>query len=165
MIISDLRREDNYQEYLRLLNNPNYVDVLFDDVSGGMSAIHRDHQFDSQIGVFGIKKGDYERIAVNTLRDRGHAVILESEIAPDGIMSPDGFIDGTIMDIKAIEGHGKWAIKDKLHIATKRGVPRKVLVLPVYQADHDLYHRVHLVRMALGYHQRQGHERCVGDAL
>ena len=135
MIISDLRREDNYQEYLRLLNNPNYVDVLFDDVSGGVSAVHRDHQFDSQIGAFRIKKGDYEKIAVNTLRDRGHAVILESEIAPDGIMSPDGFIDGTIMDIKAIEGHGKWAIKDKLHIATKQGASCVIL----YFHDKELY--------------------------
>lgn len=45
------------------------------------------------------------------------------------------------------------------------GVSRKVLVFPVNQADYDLYHRVHLVRMALGNHQCQGHEGGVGDAL
>ena len=44
-------------------------------------------------------------------------------------------------------------------------VERKVLVFPVNQADYDLYHRVHLVRMALGNHKCQGHEGGVGDAL
>lgn len=44
-------------------------------------------------------------------------------------------------------------------------VSRKVLVFPVNQADYDLYHRVHLVRMALGNHKCQGHEGGVGDAL
>ena len=135
MIINDLHREDNYQEYLRLRNDPNYSDVIFDDVSGGVSAVHRNHQFDSQIGAFGIKKGDYEKISVNILRERGHAVILESETAPDGIMSPDGFIDGIIMEIKAVEGQGKWAIKDKLHIATRQGASCVIL----YFHDKKLY--------------------------
>lgn len=40
-------------------------------------------------------------------------------------------------------------------------VSRKNLVFPVNQADYDLYHRVHLVRMALGNHNEGG----VGDAL
>lgn len=46
-----------------------------------------------------------------------------------------------------------------------RACLRKVLVFPVNQADYDLYHRVHLVRMALGNHKCQGHEGGVGDAL
>ena len=127
MIISDQQREENYQEYLRLLNDPNYYDVSYDNRSGGVSAVHKDHQFDSQIGTFGIKKGENEKISVKILRDRGHAVILESEKAPDGIMSPDGSIDGIIMDIKAVEGLGKWAIKDKLHIAARQGASYVVL--------------------------------------
>lgn len=135
MIISDQQREDNYQEYLRLLKDPNYHDVCFDNRSGGVSAVHHDHQFDSQIGAFGIKKGDYEMLSLKVLRDRGHAVILESEIAPDGIMSPDGSIDGIIMDIKAVEGHGKWAIKDKLHIAARQGASCVIL----YFHDTQLY--------------------------
>ncbi len=36
----------------------------------------------------------------------------------------------------------------------KQGSFAKCSVLPVYQADHDLYHRVHLVSVTLGYHQR-----------
>ena len=135
MMISDQQREENYQEYLRLLQDPYYYDVTFDNLSGGVSAVHRNHQFDSQIGAYGIKKGDYEKISVKALRERGHAIILESEVAPDGIMSPDGSIDGVIMDIKAVEGHGKWAIKDKLHIATRQGASCVIL----YFHDKTLY--------------------------
>ncbi len=44
MIVSDQQRDENFQEYLRLLNDPNYYDVTFDEKSGGVSAIHKDHQ-------------------------------------------------------------------------------------------------------------------------
>ena len=60
MIVSDQQREENFQEYLRLLNNPDYVDVTFDEQSGGVSAIHLDHKFDKQMGPFGRRRGDYE---------------------------------------------------------------------------------------------------------
>ena len=53
MIVSDQQREENFQEYLRLLNNPDYVDVTFDEQSGGVSAIHRNHRFDKQMGPDG----------------------------------------------------------------------------------------------------------------
>ena len=72
MIISDQQREENFQEYQRLLNDPNYYDVSFDEQSGGVSAIHRDHKFDSVLGAFGIKVGEYEKFVVNALRQRGH---------------------------------------------------------------------------------------------
>lgn len=122
MILSDQQKEENFQEYLRLRQDPNYYDVTFDDKSGGVSAIHREHRFDSSMGLYGIKKGDYERLVVKALVKRGHVVRLESELAPEGVKSPDGSLDGTIMDIKTVERNGKWAIKDKIHIATKQGV-------------------------------------------
>ena len=50
MIISDQEREENFQEYLRLSKDPNYYDVTFDEQSGGISAIHKDHRFDKQRG-------------------------------------------------------------------------------------------------------------------
>ena len=127
MIISDQQREENFQEYLRLSKDPNYYDVTFDEQSGGISAIHKDHRFDSEIGAFGIKIGQYERLAVDVLRRRGHSVILESELAPNGVKTPDGSLDGVVMDIKAIERNGKWAVKDKLHGAVKQGVEHVVL--------------------------------------
>lgn len=127
MIISDEQREENFQEYVRLLNNRDYYDVTFDEKSGGMSAVHINHQFDAQVGPFGIKKGDYEKYSVRILRERGFCIILESEAAPDGIKTPDGVIDGIIMDIKAVEGRGKWSIKDKFHDAVKKSVECVVL--------------------------------------
>ena len=126
---------ENYQEYLRLKNNPDYLDVTFDEQSGGLSAIHKKHRFDKQMGVFGIKKGDYERIAIEVLRKGGHQIFLESELAPNGVKTPDGNFDGAVMDIKAVEGNGKWAIKDKLHDATKQGVTCVIL----YFHNKDLY--------------------------
>lgn len=122
MIISEEQREENFQEYLRLLKDPDYYDVYFDEQSGGVSAIHKDHQFDKKTGPFGIRKGDYERNSVTLLRKKGHHILLESELAPEGIKTPDGLIDGVRMDIKAVEGYGKWAIKDKFYDAIKKGV-------------------------------------------
>ena len=134
-MISDQQREDNFQEYLRLLKDPNYCDVTFDERSGGISAIHKEHYFDKSVGPFGVQKGEYERITVDTLRERGHLVYLESEKAPDGVKTPDGIIDGQVMEIKAIEGTGRWAIKDKLHAATKQ----KAECVVLYFHKKELY--------------------------
>lgn len=129
-MISDQQREENFQEYLRLREDPNYYDVSFDEKSGGVSAVHKEHYFDKNVGPFGIPKGEYEKITVNTLRKRGHLIYLESENAPDGVKTPDGVLDGQIMEIKAIEGIGKWAIKDKFHSATKQKAECVVLYFP-----------------------------------
>ena len=130
MIISDQQREENFQEYLRLLNDPNYVDVSFDEQSGGVSAVHIKHRFDSKIGAFGIRKGEYELRAADCLRKRGHFVLLESELAANGIKTPDGILDGHIMEIKAVEHVGKWIIKKKFHAATKQLAESLVLYFP-----------------------------------
>jgi hypothetical protein len=135
MIISDQQRAENFQEYLLLLQDPNYFDVTFDDQSGGVSAIHIKHRFDNKTGVYGIKKGDYEKRALENLRKRGHVIRLESELAPNGVKTPDGTINGAIMDIKAVEGMGKWSIKDKFHDATKQCVECVVL----YFHDKSLF--------------------------
>lgn len=127
MDLPDSQRLENYQEYILLSQNPLYTDVIFDYESGGVSAIHRDHRFDPAIGAFGLKVGEYEKIVVNLLRRRGHCVILESESAPIGVKTPDGWLDGLVMDIKSTDGNGKWAIKDKFHGALKQGAECVVL--------------------------------------
>ena len=127
MIVSEQQREENFEEYLRLLKDPNYVDVSFDQETGGVSAVHRHHKFDIEKGPFGVTVGDYERIAVNILRKRGHSITLESEVAPQGVKTPDGLIDGLVMDIKATNSTGKWAIKEKLHRAAKQGAECVIL--------------------------------------
>ena len=76
MIVCDQQREENFQEFLRLLKDPNYYDVTFDKLSGGVSAVHKDHQFDKKMGPFGIRKGDYEINAVAILRRRGNYILV-----------------------------------------------------------------------------------------
>ena len=127
MIVSNQQREENFQEYLRLLHDPNYYEVVFDDDSGGVSAIHREHIFDSKKGVFGVPLGEYERNVITCLRKKGHLITLESESAPIGVKTPDGFLDGEIMDIKATDSMGKWSIKKKLHIAASQGAKCAIL--------------------------------------
>ena len=116
--------------YRRLLLDKDYVDVRFDILSGGVSAIHKYHRFDQQSGPYGIKRGEYERIVVETLRRKGHVVILGSERAAAGIKTPDGTLNGAIMDIKTVESVGRWAIKDKLHAATKQRIDTLILFFP-----------------------------------
>ena len=127
MIISDRQREENFQEYLRLLEDPNYENATFDEQSGGVSAVHIKHKFDSEIGAFGIKKGEYEKQSLSILRQRGHIVLLQSELAENGVKTPDGILDGSILEIKAIERVGKWIIKKKIRTATKQRAESLVL--------------------------------------
>jgi hypothetical protein len=94
MITIDQQREENFQEYLRLLQDPNYVEVTFDYESGGVSAIHREHKFDKQYGPFGYARGQYERDVVDLLRNRGYYIILlpEESMIPNK-KSCDAIID------------------------------------------------------------------------
>ncbi|MBQ6081533.1 MAG: hypothetical protein IJS70_09480 [Bacteroidales bacterium] len=132
---SDLQREENYNEYLRLLQNDDYLGVTYDEVSGGVSAVHKYHQFDKQKGAFGIRRGDYERIVVNVLRNEGHRIVLESEMSVQGIKKCDGLLDDIPMEIKSIEGRGTWTISTKLLEAEKQHAKCVVLFFP----KADLY--------------------------
>ena len=107
---SDLQREENYNEYLRLIQNDDYVDVTYDEQSGGMSAVHTKHKFAKQKGAYGMHQGDYERDALHVLRKCGHRIVLGAETNTPGIKSFDGFLDDVPMEIKAIEGRGTWTI-------------------------------------------------------
>lgn len=118
--------------YLQLKNDTQYKDVIFDEKSGGMSAVHKLHKFSSAKSLLDQtkKQGDYEKEATNALRRKGHVVILASENADTGIKTPDGYLDGLLMDIKSFEGTGKWKVKDKLKEATIQGVDTVVLYFP-----------------------------------
>lgn len=127
---SDLRREDNYNEYLRLQQNDDYVDVTFDEESGGMSAVHKFHKFDKQKSLYAAHRGDYERHVVNVLRGSGDRVVLESEISSSGVKVCDGLLNDIPMEIKAVEGMGTWTICTKLHEADKQHAQGVVLYFP-----------------------------------
>ena len=129
MMISDEQREENFQEYLRLLKDPDYYDVYFDEQSGGVSAIHKEHQFDKSIGPFNIKRGLYELMSVNALVRTGHCFILGPELSTglDVCKASDGLLDGISAEIKAVESCGRWAIRTKLMKARKQGAAIVIL--------------------------------------
>ena len=74
------RIEANRIEYERLLKDENYTDVRFNPNNGALLAIHKEHYFDPTIGIFGIQRGDYEKIASEVLFEYGMSIILNSEI-------------------------------------------------------------------------------------
>ena len=127
---SYLQREENYNEYLRLLQNDDYVDVTYDEASGGMSAVHTKHKFAKQKGAYGMRQGDYELIVLDVLKKSGHRIVLDAESNTPGMKSFDGFIDDVPMEIKAIEGRGTWTICTKLRQAEKQRAQCVVLYFP-----------------------------------
>lgn len=131
MVVSNQRWCENYQEYLRLVVDRNYLGVTFDECSGGMSAIYCEHMFDKQIGPFGYCRGQYEIDAVDVLRSHGHQIILQSEY-PKGkcVRICDALYDGHPAEIKAIEGDGKNAVRTKIFNAVRQGASILILVFP-----------------------------------
>lgn len=128
---SYLQREENYNEYLRLLQNDDYVEVTFDEQSGGTSAVHKLHKFDKQRGPYGMRRGDYERAVLEVLRKNGFRIVLESELSIQGTKKCDGYLDDTPMEIKSIEGQGTWTVSTKLLEAGKQHAECVVLFFPV----------------------------------
>lgn len=128
-------KEENYQEFLRLINNPDYYEVAFDERSGGVSGIHRGHKFDKQIGPFGYRRGEYEKMVCSVLRRNGYRVLLESERSRDNVKNNDGLLNDLPMDIKSVESNGIWSISSKLREAEKQGARVVILYFP----DPTLY--------------------------
>ena len=131
MEISNPRREENYQEYLLLKNNSDYSFVTFDELSGGVSAVHIEHCFDKQMGPFGCSRGQYELDVMIILRRNGYSVLLESEF-PKGkrVKVCDARINGVSAEIKTVESNGRWAIRTKIHTAIMQGAELLVLFFP-----------------------------------
>ena len=127
---SDYSREENYNEFLRLSQSEDYSEVAYDEESGGVSAVHRLHKFDKQMGAGSLRRGDYERFVLDVVRKHGHRIILEAETNTPGIKSHDGFLDDVPMEIKAIEGTGAWSISTKLRHAENQHAKCVVLYFP-----------------------------------
>lgn len=127
---SDYQREENYNEYLRLLQNKDYLDVTFDEKSGGVSAVHKYHKFDKQQGAYGYRRGDYERQALEVLRRSGFRVVLESEISSQEMKRYDGYLNDRPLEIKSVEGAGTWTISTKLRNAVKQHALCVALLYP-----------------------------------
>ena len=132
---SDYQREENCDEYLRLLQNSDYQEVTFDEESGGVSAVHRRHKFDKQQGAFGMRRSDYERVVLDVLRRNGYRAVLSEETNDPGVKSCDGYLNDLPMEIKSVEGTGLWSISKKLRYAEKQHA--QILVL--YYPNEEIY--------------------------
>ena len=120
--------DEHHKEYMDLSKNPDYNEVKFDWGSGGIKATHKDHRFESQIGCFGIERGEYEKYARDALFRKGYSVILQKEDTNSGTVQPDGFLNGVLMDIKGVEGNPMWSIN--------RACTQKVETCILYFHDH-----------------------------
>lgn len=127
MEANEQQRSENFQEYLHLLKNPDYMDVTFDDKSGGVSAIHRNHRLDKQQSPSGEKRGNYEIKTIDLFRKIGHSMILLGESTEFGLKQHDGLLDGIPCEIKAVEQMGRWTIRTKIGNAVKQGAAIIVL--------------------------------------
>ncbi|MDR3188337.1 MAG: hypothetical protein LBT94_04025 [Prevotellaceae bacterium] len=138
---AELQRIDgNRMEYIRLKNDSRYTNVKFNENTGGLLAIHKEHHFDPTVGRFGIPRGDYERIAAEVLYSYGRSVVLQSEQLEENEKTPEGLLDGNIFDIKGVEGRGKTAIKHKLAEASLQGC--KTIVLYFHENNTFLLQRI-----------------------
>lgn len=131
----DLRLEENYNEFLRLLQDDDYLDVTHDEASGGVSAIHKGHRLDKSLGPNREKRGSYELRTVEALRRDGHSIILLKESGEVGVKQYDGLLDGIPCEIKAVEMMGRWTIRTKIANAIRQGA--KCVVL--YFQDASLF--------------------------
>ena len=132
-------KNKNRDIYNELLKNPDYYNVKYDEVSGGVYGIHKGHNFDSIIGVLGIQRGDYEKNIADVLFKKGHIIIFQNEQKPMGTKSYDATVDGVNSEIKGIEKQGKYTVKNALEKANKQEA-RTVLLyfhdITIYSSEY-----------------------------
>lgn len=125
------RIEKRRAEFEKLLANKDYLDVAFDEKTGGLKATHRLHSFDKVTGK-------YEKEAQNILYSQGHSIILEKELADkgeqiiDGIKHIDGTLDFIPMDISTIKGTGNDTIKRAL----KHSIEKNAKIAVLYYTEN-----------------------------
>ena len=130
--VKDINLE-NKEEYIReakvrfdAYNTEDWIKAGFDENSGGYMTYHKKHHFDPTIGIFGIPRGDYEKITSKILMKYGMKVELSSE-KPSDNKKPDGLLNDKIFDIKAVEGTGKENVLKDIKDASKKGAETVVL--------------------------------------
>ena len=115
----------NKELYRRLKEDKNYDHVKYDRASGGMSASHKEHNFD-KVG------GKYELTTQKVGRRNGHAVILEKEGGGDiGQRFTEGIWDGLLFEVAGVEtGTDNNTLRGLEHCADKRTTEVAILVFP-----------------------------------
>lgn len=134
--LKQCRYATNRELYKRYNGDPDYSDVKFNRETGGMTAIHKDHNFDKN-------GGEYEKNVMNIGYNIGHSVILESE--RNGKWR-ERFTDG-LWDDKKFEIAGcETAIANNIlsrikHCASKRNTAVAILYYPKGGFDQAVLNR------------------------
>lgn len=117
--------EERRQLYLKYKEDPEYKDVEFNEKTGGVKAIHKEHNLDD-------KKGFYELNAQNAGYYNGHSVILEKEDhATLNKKNTEGLWDGLKFEIAGAESAKDNNIRNALkHCAKKEEAEIAVLYFP-----------------------------------
>lgn len=116
--------EERRKEYEQYKNDPDYLDVDFDEETGGLKATHKLHNFD-KIG------GEYEKDVQKAGYNAGHSVIFTSEKGkPDGEKYTEGIWDGLTFEIGSSCGTGKGNIKGILKHCKKKDAEIAVINFP-----------------------------------
>lgn len=117
--------EERRQLYLKYKGDPEYKDVEFNEKTGGVKAMHKEHNLDD-------KKGFYELNAQNAGYNNGHSVILDKE--DHSILNQknvEGLWDGLKFEIAGAESSKENNIRNALkHCAKKEGAEIAVLYFP-----------------------------------
>lgn len=117
--------EERRQLYLKYKEDPEYKDVEFNEKTGGVKAMHKEHNLDD-------KKGFYELNAQNAGYYNGHSVILEKEDhATLNKKNTEGLWDGLKFEIAGAESAKDNNIRNALkHCAKKEEAEIAVLYFP-----------------------------------
>ena len=107
----------NRAEYYRLLNNPDYKDVQYDEKTGSLYAEHKNHSnHDNGKRYFGNMSGiDLEKEFANVAFHRGHSVIMRQEGTAKEVVNGvlllnrelDTILDGRLAEIASVTNDRK----------------------------------------------------------
>ena len=147
-IIRSLRvkQQEKYKEnknlYEKYKDDPNYINVEFNEKTGGMTATHKEHNFDN-------KKGWYETSVMEVGFQNGHSIIFEKEDhTVQNKKNVEGLWDNQNFEIGAAENFTKQNIRNALkHCAKKPDCDIAVIFVP----DENNYDKNNLFQGILCY--------------
>lgn len=124
------------KEYISYLQNPNYLDVSFNYDNGGLKALHRQHNIDSD-------KGWYETFVQDIGYQNGHKVILESESGKAiGKNYTEGTWDNLQFELATKEtGTPNNILRGLKHCSSKENVQMAVIFLPNTEYNENEFKR------------------------
>ena len=129
-------RNERVREYKRLLDDPDYENVAFNEDTLGLKANHVDHNFDKRGGA-------YEKHVRDAGYNAGHAVILENERG--GAFSErftEGTWDGKKFEVAGCEtGTSNNILHGLSHCASKGETRIAVLDFPKGGFNQDVWER------------------------